>query len=298
MASRSLSPTSQRSADTLADRSAYRLQVWSFLIHYWNPDGSKVADFARVRFLQVRKKDEPADGRPDFRYWQPADSGSRLYQPVPVLAWLGGDHSWVEWQADKKKLLTGVEGEVECVRLMIEGVFAFAIAGVWNHGDRKHAQYFIKEFNQFEVRGRDIEVNLDNDIFGNPSALAALESFAKALSNRGANVYFWKPPPGKAKGPGDFVTAFGLQAYQALLRIPYGLAEQLKPYNERHAVIETPPCIMKEADSTFTLYKISDLKDVWEKPNKSPVRQRSGKFKDCYLIDEWADGAAENLHRN
>jgi hypothetical protein len=63
-------------------------KVWSIRIHYWNSDGSKVADFARVRFLQVRRKDEPADGRPAFRYWQPPDSGSRLYQPVPVYAYV------------------------------------------------------------------------------------------------------------------------------------------------------------------------------------------------------------------
>jgi hypothetical protein len=261
-------------------------KVWAVQFYYWNPDGSQIEDFTRMRFLEVRGKLDPPDGRPRFRFWQPKGSGSRLYQPVPVLR---GNQTWLEMQGDVSKLLTVVEGEAEAIKLTLEGELAVALAGLWNYADRAHSRFLLKEFEQFELKRRSVEINFDNDVSTNELSVAALFHFSKALSNEGAEISSWQPPPGKAKGPGDYVTAFGLGAYKGLRRLPFGLAEQLRPYNETLAVIANPPSILKEGDGAFTLHKASELKDAVEKAFKVPVRQRNGKVRDCFLLDEWLE---------
>ena len=267
--------------------------VWAAKLYYWNPDGSRIEDFFRLRFLEVRSKGDPYNGWPDFRFWQAKGSGSRLYQPVPLLQ---GSQTWLELQDDTSELLATVEGEVVAMKLAPEGIPAVALGGLWNHADRSHSQHLLKEFQGFRLTGRKVEVNFDNDIAGNDSSLAALFHFSKALSNAGAEVSSWQPPQGKAKGPGDYITAFGVKAYKHVRRVPFALAEQLQPYNNNPAVLANPPKILKEADGTFVLYTASALKDSFEK-TKVPVRQRSGKVVDRLLLDEWLEWGGRRSYK-
>jgi Domain of unknown function (DUF3854) len=295
-AERGVAPeTAKLVAELLTPRQTKKLtgfKVWSIRFYYWNPDGSKIEDFVRVRFLQVHKKGDPSDGLPESRFWQPKDSGSRLYQPVPLLT---GDQTWPEMQADVSKFLTVVEGEAEAIKLTREGVFAVALAGLWNHADRSHSRFLLKELTQFKLKGRKVEANFDNDVPTNALSTAGLLYFCKALSNEGAEVSSWQPPPGKVKGPGDYVTAFGLDAYKQVRRLPYALAEQLEPYNQIYAVLTNPPSILREGDGTFTLHKASELKDAVERTNKVLVRNAAASSRTAFCWMNGWSGAGEGL---
>jgi hypothetical protein len=264
-------------------------RVWSVRFYYWDPkSGTRIEDFVRLRHLQVRPKDSSPNGLPDFRFWQTPGSGSRLYQPVLLFQASKASKTWLEAQDDSGTRLTVAEGEVPAMRLALEGMFSVGLGGLWNHADRSHSQPLLKEFQEFKLKGREVEVNFDNDIDGNDSSLAALFHFSKALSNAGAEVSSWQPPPGKVKGPGDYVTAFGVRAYKDVPRLSFALAELVRPYNDKYAVLANPLGVIHEVRAGFSLCQASRLRDSTER-TKVAVRQRSGKLLDRLLFDVWLE---------
>ena len=252
-------------------------RVWSIKFLYFNPSGTRLEDFVRIRFLQIRKKAEPKDGRPDFRYWQA--KGSKPQQYLPPFA------SWSDIFDDTEQTFSWTEGEAKAIALTLAGRPCIGNSGVWSHSDRKNGKPLLDGFDAISLKGRRVEVVYDADIRNKPEVRAAQDSLMWELSNRGAEPAA-VDLPGPEKGVDDFLKVHGIEPYDALLRRPFAIVRGLLDYNKQYTMIDHPPAIcVKE---TGTLQNLAKLKDTL-RADRALVTGRDGKIRDRLRMDVWLE---------
>jgi hypothetical protein len=185
--------------------------------------------FCRFRFL---------DGE-DPKYLQLIGFGSRLYFPK-----FGID--WAATLGSKRKLYF-CEGEKSSQRAAKEGIPMIALGGCANYSGRQQGAALTAQFNTLGLNGRPIEYVADSDAATNPDVMAAMHTFAKALSQKGAGPieYLILPPgPDGSKQSYDDFTESGLGAvyeFPKLERHKFGLLTDLYEIREQWAVITEYP---------------------------------------------------------
>lgn len=172
----------------------------------WNGDGQPT--YARVKLDHAG-----SDGK---RYRSPRGSANRLYIPRCVhLSSLVNVATPLVITEGEKKTLSAVQAGLACVGL----------AGVWAWRTRRAdgASGPLLDLEVLPWTGRDVRLVFDSDTATKPEVARAERELAAELTRRGARVSVVRlpaDPAGGKVGLDDFLVAHGLDAFQALPRLP------------------------------------------------------------------------------
>jgi hypothetical protein len=227
---------------------------------YWKPyfdiNGEPVIDngkpYGRIRLFHseptgfaAQKADQPKRKKPP-KYWQPNGSAPHLY--------LSPNLDWVRIAQGNGPLMV-TEGAKKSMAAALLGKACIGIGGVWSWKSKTTGQFeLLREFQQFNLKNRDIKVILDSDVRRNPNVLGALHAFARALANHGANpstVMLPDEPGGVKQGLDDLLVAQGLDGLNALPAEKFNEIEALWDLNTQYAVFKDPTAVYEFRTEKF-----------------------------------------------
>ncbi len=246
-------------------------------ITYFTPTGEPTG-FWRYRFLEK--------GDSGFDALVQKDKSQRYTQAVGTLPAVYFARQMVDWpilleDPDKRLIIT--EGELKAACACNRGFATMGLGGVWNWRSAKQGVTWLPDLDLPVWKQRHVYICFDSDFKQNPGVLAALESFATQLVNRGAYVYLTSLPeiPGLSKtGLDDFLANENNEAFDAVLRLSemHGLAEPLWDLNNRYTYIKDPGLILdhlslaKVTPAAFTQHReaTSIYLEKFLQPNGDP----------------------------
>ena len=191
-----------------------------FKIPYFTPDGKVIdtKEFYRYRIWPDAKpsKGWAAVAEPsDLRYVQP--KGSELHVYMPPLLFDGA--KWTDVMEHPDCDLDITEGELKAACACANGRVMLGLGGVFSWMSKRHHQELLPILEEFEWKGRRVNLCFDSDKSTKPLVQLALSRLAITLTARGAVVYDVSiPQNGNAKqGVDDFMVAEGTSAFEALV---------------------------------------------------------------------------------
>lgn len=136
------------------------------------------------------------------KYWQPKNSGLRLYQPPGFNP-----------DAD----IYIVEGEKKTLKGQQDGLNCLGISGLWNW-KAKGEEVLIEDFNKYKFEGKLVFLVPDNDWQDPEKNLTqAVYRLAYLLIERGAAVFIIQLPEGNEKiGLDDYLVKHSVEEFKAL----------------------------------------------------------------------------------
>jgi hypothetical protein len=193
-----------------------RLVGWALsgvLIPYFDLNGKPNGKF-RIRFYdeELKKFDQlPKDERPQ------KDMSPRGVAPG-IYLYPGLD--WASLAVTRDPIYTS-EGELGCAKACSMGLPFLAIPGVWAFKS-KNARAFelLPDFDEFNLRDREVRIVYDSDIATKPEVLAAQHAYASELAKRGAkpkSIILPTLPGQKKTGIDELLIAQGAHEFKTLL---------------------------------------------------------------------------------
>ena len=180
--------------------------------------------FHRLRFYPPISK---PNGKVQ-RYWQPADTGCRLYVP----------EACVDTYRDKSSSLLICEGEKKTWAAVQAGLPAVGIGGIFNFND-KATDWLIPEIDEVLKPGRLITYCPDSDVWNNPLKLESVFRLGSKIELRTGKFYVVRlpvGPGGSTMGLDDFLFAHGIFEYERLSRVTLK-NELFRPFKKQQAII-------------------------------------------------------------
>jgi hypothetical protein len=165
--------------------------------------------FHRLKFFPPLPKD---NGKVQ-KYWQPHETGCRLYVPEPVI----------DVFRDKDKPLIVTEGEKKSWAGVQAGLPVVAIGGIYNFND-KETDWLIPELDEELKPGRVITYVPDSDVWVDLRKLESVYRFGMKVELRTGKFYLVKlpvGPGGKTMGLDDFLLAYGAGEFDKLKRFTH-----------------------------------------------------------------------------
>src|SRR5215831_14205138 len=180
--------------------------------------------FYRLKFIPPLTKD---NGKAQ-KYWQPGETGCRLYVPEPVI----------DFFRDKDKPLLVTEGEKKAWAGVQAGFPVVAIGGIYNFNE-KETDWLIPELDEALKPGRVITYVPDSDVWIDPRKLESVFRLGMKIELRTGKFYLVKlpvGPGGRAAGLDDFLKAYGAEELDKLKR--YTLKDPaFTPYKKQQAFV-------------------------------------------------------------
>ena len=210
-----------------------------FIIPYFTQAGNPTK-FYRYRYV----KSPTTFGKP-LRYVQPANL-------LPQVYW-ARTTPWKNVLASKDEPLFITEGEKKAACGGKFGKAVIGLGGVWSFKSNKVGVKLIDELAAIDWKERRVYVVYDNDAITNPMVVKAETALASELAMRGATVYLVRLPEGNAKGLDDFLVAYGVDEFQALIddpytTIPFAEGKALHELNAEVVYVENPSLVWRPRD--------------------------------------------------
>jgi hypothetical protein len=179
------------------------------------PDrNGQVNGFVRIKLFPA----VPGSNGHAMRYYQPPDTGPRLYFP-PLL-------DWNALCADPARPLALTEGEKKALALTQAGVPAIGLGGLWNFlSDAEGWTSLLPNFDAIVWPQRRVALAPDSDVWSREDLLRPVALLGLLLARRGAQIEVVTLPesPGRKIGADDFLAAEAAwphEAWQGLERRP------------------------------------------------------------------------------
>jgi len=236
---------------------------WSgFKISYFTPEGKVDPQFYRFRFTQDRPSTgvaalaEPVKPR---RYAQPGGSSCGVYLP-PLLK-----QPWTAVAKDPTIPIVVTEGELKAACGCRLGTPTLGLGGVYNWRSSREHQELLPALEEFQWRGRVVNLCFDSDITTNPMVRVAAGRLAAVLARRGAKVIYTTLPPaedGTKQGLDDVAYRQGPQALLDLLSkaVELGPGVALHEMNSRVALIRsTGEVVELETGAVYSATMFTDV---------------------------------------
>lgn len=217
----------------------------AMVIRYRFPTADRSPPFFRVRYLGPQPPGfaDQSDAKPR-RYAQEPGTGSRAYFPAPV--------DWGAVFSDPSRPIVVTEGELKAASAAVRGYPTIGLGGVWNFRSAARGVAFLPELEAVPWRRRTAYLVFDSDLRTNPKVAAALNAFARELSDRGALpelVFLPELAEGRKTGLDDFLVAAPPKALDALLAdaAPVALAEPLFRLSDEVTYVRDPGLVVVRA---------------------------------------------------
>ena len=250
-----------------------------YFIPYFDFDTDQCGPFGRYKFLDDCGKDA---GEKLPKYMQPPGATRRLY--FPVVPGVISAQDWTKVIFSHTELaLYNVESEKAAYRLAKAGTLVVACGGCWSHVGRAQGQALLKDYERFDLKGREVVELLDSDVSDNPAVLAAQWDFCYGASALGAiPTYINLPngPDGEKWGPDDFAVNKSVQELLALPRDTFDAIKNLWALNKRYALITGDPAGMLLDTETGKFLRTEAFKTVTNKLKAFVPKLGAGKDKD------------------
>lgn len=216
-------------AEEISEETGYSTQGYS--IPYYDINGTKLP-FYRIKFLI------PPKSNPKQKYWQPENTRSHFYFPRTIKG-----HTWKTVARDPTIPITFTEGEKKAACACLHGIACIGLGGVWAWRSKKSPGPVVEEFNQFEWRGRNIEIVFDSDVIAKPEVMQALQALTEFLRAKGVNKVQIRslPATGDKTGMDDYIVEHGIEKFQELPILEDELQSALHVMNSQYAYIRTFP---------------------------------------------------------
>jgi hypothetical protein len=255
------------------DRSSYK-------IPYFDLDGRRIA-YSRVRFLETRKRKRFSGDTRDgtFRYSQPANSSPHVYFP-PYF-------NWRKIAKDVEQKIVITEGEKKAACACKHGVATIALGGVFAFQSSKRGQDMIPDMLAIEWKDREVEICFDADVMMKSQVAMAMNRLCATLNSFGPKTISLihmtaDGPAGGKTGIDDLIVSSGVEAFEALERVPYEGATSLQALNTRI-------CWVNAQQAFFDIFERKFFKSMQH------VREAfmntgtifNGSQKGVLAIDEW-----------
>ena len=169
----------------------------SYEIPYFDLKG-RATNFSRWKLIPLK------DPLP-FKYYQAPKTVPRLYLPPLV--------NWTRLASDVSQRLILTEGEKKSATACLHGMPCIGLGGVWSWKAKKWGQDVLRDFDQFEWEGREVEICYDGDLYSNANVARAMGALCLAMSERGARVFMRILPNTDGRSSLDeFLVEHGVEA--------------------------------------------------------------------------------------
>jgi hypothetical protein len=199
--------------------------------------------FHRLRFYPPLTK---PDGKAQ-KYWQPGETGCRLYVPEPV----------VDKFRDKNEPLYLTEGEKKSWAGVQNGLSVVAIGGIYNFHNHE-TDWLIPELDEVLKPGRVLTYCPDSDVWLDPRKLESVFRLGTKIELRTGKFYIVRlpvGPGGSTMGLDDFLLAHGVAEYERLPR--HTLRNALfTPFKKQQAFITKKRFEAEQAEKTAATAKV------------------------------------------
>jgi len=252
----------QTAADTGIDNAV------SYLVPYYSPMGEDLK-YHRWKLFPLTDEDI------GIRYTQVDKTIPRLYLP-PLI-------NWKAFCADTSKRLIITEGEKKAACATNMGLPTIALGGVWSFTSKKWHLKEIDDWKWFDMKGREVEVCYDGDMYTNENVSRALHALTAMLTRKGARVFVRHLPTmdGLSKLD-DFLVAKGVKEYLKL-----NVAEA--PNSELMSQLNEDLCYIKDTQTYFSTHDRILYGDVGRlKRNYGSLKITAESGKQISAVDEWA----------
>lgn len=194
----------------------YGKSVQSLNIPYYTASGEVlVNDHAAFNRVRTFPRGLLTNAKKFPRFLQKKGTKNHLYLDP-------GRKNWVKIQKDSSVTVTITEGEIKSICANIYGIPCIGVGGVSGWKTRINGQSIpLPELDEWEWKGRKVELAFDADVMTKPDVQAALSAFAQELGRRGAEIKSVSIPALEGQGNtgiDDFLVANGREAYDALPR--------------------------------------------------------------------------------
>jgi len=240
----------------------------SYLIPYYSPRGENL-EYCRWKLFPLTDDDL------GIRYTQVDKTIPRLYLPPLV--------DWVKICADVSQRIIITEGEKKAACATNMGLPTIALGGVWAFTSKKWHLKEIDDWKWFDMKGREVEVCYDGDMYTNENVSRALDALTAMLTRKGARVFVRHLPTvdGLSKLD-DFLVVKGVKAYQKL-----NVAEA--PNSELMSQLNEDLCYIKDTQTYFSTHDRILYGDVGRlKRNYGSLKITAETGKQISAVDEWA----------
>jgi len=240
----------------------------AYLIPYYSPRGEDLK-YHRWKLFPI------TDEEIGIRYTQVDKTIPRLYLPPLV--------DWPKICADASQRIIITEGEKKAACATNVGLPTIALGGVWSFTSKKWHLREIDDWKWFDMRGREVEVCYDGDMYTNENVSRALDALTAMLTRKGARVFVRHLPTidGLSKLD-DFLVAKGVKEYQKL-----HCAEA--PNSELMSQLNEDLCYIKDTQTYFSTHDRILYGDVGRlKRNYGALKIIAESGKQISAVDEWA----------
>jgi hypothetical protein len=239
----------------------------AYQIPYFGPRGEDL-QYLRWKLFPVTDDDI------GIKYTQVDKTIPRLYLP-PLVDW-----SKICEDVDQRLIITEGEKKAACATNM--GMPCIALGGVWSFTSKKWHLKEIPDWKWFDMKGREIEVCYDGDMYTNDNVARALDALTGLLTKKGARVFVRHLPTvdGLSKLD-DFLVAKGRKAYEAL-----HVAEA--PNSELMSQLNEDLCYIKNTQTYFSTHErilYGDVGRLKRRYGSMTILAESGK--QIAAVDEW-----------
>lgn len=251
----------------------------AYKIPYFDADG-KETEFYRIRFLETHQEGGAFGAKKELpRYMQPGSTLPRLY--------LSPTEKWRKIAKDISADIVITEGEKKAVKACLEGIVCIGLGGVWSWQAKKRMMPKLKDFDEFEWKGRNVILCFDSDMYSNDKVMYALNAFSKMLTDLGAVVLvrFLPDVDGEKTGLDDFLISHGKKEFDKLDTEPYSRNSGFWEMNNEVAYIKEVGQFLQIETGLF-MTKAKMVSDVYT--HRNTWEWQGDKKTEINLAAEWA----------
>jgi hypothetical protein len=211
-----------------------------YVIPYFDAEGIEQPMF-RYRYLGEPKTPGFASKTKQRKYDQPADTDAHIYLPQMT--------DWSAIQRQPSQAIVITEGEKKAACATKNKFPTIGVGGVYSFGNKKRYQKLLPELEDFVWKARSVFICYDSDAITNRKVLIAEDRLARALTDRGANVFIIRLPQEKDDKVGldDFLVAQGSKAFEKMCDEAelWGKSKELHRLNTEVIYVNHPSMIVE-----------------------------------------------------
>lgn len=252
--------------------------IQGYKIPYYDIN-KKPLDFYRVKLFPKTNTTDKFAKHP-IKYWQPVNTNPHLYFPLNI--------DWKDIAMNPTIPIVITEGEKKAAKACKEGIPTIGLGGVWSFRSKKNCELLIDDFNQVNLKSREIFIIYDSDLTNNENVRLAQIALAKELTFQGAKVFLgYLPEYGNGKiGLDDYLLTHSVEDFNDLQKLPFSENVELFKINDEIAYIEDIAAYYHfKLDTVFNRDKI--VNDVY--PDRFFTVYENDKLKRKSTIKAWLE---------